>query len=167
MPFKTPLEAAIAYLISKGTVKSTADVARDLQMKSRGTVTSYATGVIPIAQKFQTRFESYYKIKLADFDENGLRTTARNLQPVGTDKIDQVLILLTQIAQQVQTGNQKLNGLEQMQIVSSAMQNQYVEYFVSLLNKEVDAAQQVQTLQRIAFEKLTGSHVKNNPVVHR
>lgn len=66
MPFKTPLEAAIAHLISKGQVKSYADVARDLK-SARSTVTNYANKG-PISDNFKTMFENHYGLKLADFE---------------------------------------------------------------------------------------------------
>jgi hypothetical protein len=93
MPFKTPLEAAIAHLISKGIIKGNADVARDLGMKSRSTVTSYANGNLPISPKFQTMFEERYKIKLIDFNE-ALEQSART--PLLLDYKEKYISILEQ-----------------------------------------------------------------------
>jgi hypothetical protein len=68
MAFKTALEAAIAHLIAQGKIKSSADVARDMKLKSRGTVSSYVTGSAKISPNFQTLFESTYNIRLQDFE---------------------------------------------------------------------------------------------------
>lgn len=68
MPFRTQLEAAIAHLIGKGVIKGSADVARDLGLKSRGTVSAYMTGSTKISPNFQTLFENKYGVKLADFN---------------------------------------------------------------------------------------------------
>lgn len=68
MPFKTSLEAAIAHLISKGTIKSNSDVARELGLKSRSTISSYASGAVKMSENFRTMFENNYKIKLSDFE---------------------------------------------------------------------------------------------------
>lgn len=68
MPFKTALEAAIAHLVSKGRIKGSSDVAKDLGLKSRGTVSNYATGKTKLSNGFQTNFENKYGVKLAEFE---------------------------------------------------------------------------------------------------
>jgi hypothetical protein len=68
MGFKTPLEAAIAQLVAEGRVKGSADVARDLKLKSRGTVSSYVTGKAMISENFKSLFENTYNIRLKDFE---------------------------------------------------------------------------------------------------
>jgi hypothetical protein len=68
MGFKTSLEAAIAQLIADGRIKRSVDVARDLKLKSRGTVSSYVTGKAMISENFKTLFENTYNIRLKDFE---------------------------------------------------------------------------------------------------
>jgi hypothetical protein len=93
MAFKTPLEAAIAHLIAQGKIKSSADVARDLHLKSRGTVSSYVTGSTKISPNFQTMFESTYNIRLKDF-EGKAGKEINNPDPMSQDYKDRYISLL-------------------------------------------------------------------------
>jgi transcriptional regulator with XRE-family HTH domain len=65
-PFKTNVEAAVAFLIGKGIIKKDADVVDSLKM-SKGTFSAYKSGKTEPSKNFIQQFENYYKIKLADF----------------------------------------------------------------------------------------------------
>ncbi|RYE02354.1 MAG: hypothetical protein EOP50_00195 [Sphingobacteriales bacterium] len=66
-PFKTNVEAAVAYLIGKGVIKKDGDVVERLKM-SKGTFSAYKGGKLPPSKNFVRNFENAYEIKLSDFD---------------------------------------------------------------------------------------------------
>lgn len=65
-PFRTALEAAVAYLIGNGTVKKDIDIVEALDM-SKGTFSAYKSGKTHPSENFIQKFENTYDIKLADF----------------------------------------------------------------------------------------------------
>lgn len=68
MPFKTALEAALAHLKSKGIIKYDNDIMEPLELKSKGMVSSYASGRAQMSNNFKEKFENYFKIRLSDFE---------------------------------------------------------------------------------------------------
>lgn len=71
-PFKTSVEAAVAYLIGKGIIKKDADIVEALKM-SKGTFSAYKSGKIEPSKNFVQDFENFYQIKLSDFDPDNPR----------------------------------------------------------------------------------------------
>lgn len=69
MPFQTALEAALADLKKRGVIKRDTDILEPLGYKSKGTVSSYATGAMKMSKDFRTKFENLYQIKLADYEK--------------------------------------------------------------------------------------------------
>lgn len=68
-PFRTNVEAAVAYLIGKGVIKKDMDIVNALKM-SKGTFSAYKSGKTEPSKNFIQEFENYYGIKLSDFDIN-------------------------------------------------------------------------------------------------
>lgn len=68
MTFRTTLEAALADLKSKGIIKRDADILEPLGIKSKGTLSSYASGTIKLSDGFRTKFENKYHVKLDDYE---------------------------------------------------------------------------------------------------
>ncbi len=60
-PFKTNIEAAVAYLIGKGIIKRDGEIVNALKM-SKGTFSAYKSGKTTPSRNFIQEFEKRFKI---------------------------------------------------------------------------------------------------------
>jgi hypothetical protein len=161
MAFKTPLEAAIAHLIAQGKIKSSADVARDLHLKSRGTVSSYVTGSTKISSNFQTMFENTYNIRLKDF-EGKAGKEINNPDPMSQDyreKFYQLLDKNSKLEEKIDKIESNLNripgSMEKLtELILEGQQSRISELYV-LLSKDLSVL-----TEKIAAISSSGSHKK-------
>lgn len=182
MPFKTTLEAAIAHLVSKGRIKGAADVARDLDLKSRGTVSAYASGKTKISSNFQTMFENKYGIKLKDFEElvgekdnnvgeptalyfeQGSFTKSTQIKNPTPSEQDLKDVLIDTLRKQVSLLENQVNQQEYLQEKVEALKQRLVSLADNQLAYEArsQAYQEIviQTLAEIQGKKTSGKDIQ-------
>jgi hypothetical protein len=121
MPFKTTLEAALAHLKSKGIIKRDNDIMAPLGIKSKGTVSSYASGANKMSNNFKEKFENQYKLKLADFENLVPKEGNENEKPPPNDEglkdkyialLEAQLDLLNAQAKELKPMAQELAGIK-------------------------------------------------------
>jgi hypothetical protein len=144
IPFKTPLEAAIAHLIALNIIKTSADVARDLGLRSRSTVSAYANGTTKMSDNFRALFETKYNINLKDFEHlAGEPKEGQGKKPDFSDQAykDKYLKLLEQY-------NANSEELKEMIMYLAKLQKAEMEILLSLMRKQGDHTQQREILEK-------------------
>lgn len=113
-PFRTNLEAAVAYLIGKGIIKKDMDVVEALEM-SKGTFSAYKTGKTEPSKNFIRQFENYYNLRLSDFDIDSNHLGEHNPGYETNEAVSNVDIL-NLYQQQVSIQKRILDSLEEMKV---------------------------------------------------
>lgn len=186
-PFKTSVEAAVAYLIGKGKIKRDTDVVRDLKM-SKGTFSAYKNGTTKPSKNFVQQFENKYGVNLSAFEvgktmqetEIGYTlATSTQADPYEhlkaenemlrhmirlNDKMDRGLELMQQHSTDLSKMNQTLHVIEQQQEVSSVIDAQFEQFVIGRLVDKGDPVDILEGLQRRAFEVLENIRQANNRV---
>lgn len=152
---QTALRRAANHLIKKGIIEYDKDIARDLGL-THGPISTYLRGTATPSKPFLKAFESFYNIKIAEFEGDEAPISDDHPADMRTKYIERIDELLDSSLKRVE---EKLDQLDKSQATLYSFLEVLLEEVIASRAKTEKQAQEISLSAHKRFaEKLTKIH---------